>query len=311
MLHFQTLREGLPLFKALGSDTRIAILELLTEKGPMRMTAIAEELKITGGALTTHVKMLNEAGILSIEARGGRHGIQKICRVNDERIVVESPMSRRGMQAYEAELDIGQFVDVDAKAPCGIATPERLLLPADDPAVFSGPERLRAGVLWMAEGSVEYLVPNFLKAGQQLSEVQVSLEAAAGLPDASRDAEGSLLLSLNGKELGEIALSPENPEQYGMYNPTWWNQQYRQGGVYRLLTVDAAGTHVDGIRVSELRLADLQIGGHRSLPLKLTAKAGSGGFTLFGKGFGSLAQGIRVRMYYQERRKAEKKKAAK
>ena len=63
MIHIHSLRDGLPLFKALGSETRIAILELLIEQGPMRMTKIAQELQITGGALTTHVRMLNEAGV--------------------------------------------------------------------------------------------------------------------------------------------------------------------------------------------------------------------------------------------------------
>ena len=87
--NIQNLREGLPVFKALASETRIAILDLLMGKGPMRMTAIAESLKITAGAITSHVKALHEAGMISIETRGGKHGIQKICRAVTDPLAVD------------------------------------------------------------------------------------------------------------------------------------------------------------------------------------------------------------------------------
>ena len=87
--NIQHLREGLPVFKALASDTRVAILELLMSKGPMRMTAIAESLKITGGAITSHVKALHEAGMINIETRGGKHGVQKICSAVTDSIAVD------------------------------------------------------------------------------------------------------------------------------------------------------------------------------------------------------------------------------
>ena len=91
MKHLHSYREGLTLFKALGSETRIRILEMLIEKGPQFITAMAKELKITGGAMTAHVKMLHEAGMISIEKRTGRHGIMKLCSINNEGIVVEPP----------------------------------------------------------------------------------------------------------------------------------------------------------------------------------------------------------------------------
>ncbi len=91
-MYVRSYREGLSLFKALGSDTRIRILELLIEKGPLFMTAIAEEVKITGGALTAHVKMLHDAGLISIEERPGNHGKKKLCRTNNQGIVVAPPL---------------------------------------------------------------------------------------------------------------------------------------------------------------------------------------------------------------------------
>ena len=306
MLHIQSLREGFPLFKALGSETRISILELLIEKGPMRMTAIAEELKITGGALTSHVKALNEAGILTIEQRGGRHGIQKVCRVRDERILIESPIKRPGLHVYEAELDVGQFVDCQASTPCGIATTERLLEPKDDPACFSNPERLKAGLLWMKHGFLEYLVPNFIKKGQTLTEIQISLELAPDAPDPQNRQAADVYLWLNNKEVATLTLPKEEGNAYGMFNPAWWTDKHSQRGTFKLITINDTGAYVDGIQISSVQLANLKIGAAKSIPLRLGAArdaANNNGFTLFGHGFGNYPQGIKVRMVYDEQKK--------
>ena len=85
----QNLREGIPVFKALASETRIAILELLMKHGPMKMTAIAESLQITAGAITSHVKAMHEAGMISIETRGGKHGVQKICSAVTDPLAID------------------------------------------------------------------------------------------------------------------------------------------------------------------------------------------------------------------------------
>ena len=87
--NIQNLREGIPVFKALASETRIAILELLMKHGPMKMTAIAELLQITAGAITSHVKAMHEAGMISIETRGGKHGLQKICSAVTDPLTID------------------------------------------------------------------------------------------------------------------------------------------------------------------------------------------------------------------------------
>ena len=41
MLHIKNLNDGLELFKTLGSDVRMRIVELLSERGEMNMNEIA------------------------------------------------------------------------------------------------------------------------------------------------------------------------------------------------------------------------------------------------------------------------------
>ena len=56
MMHITSLDDGLELFKALGSDIRIQILKILLENNQMSMNQIANELNISNGALTGHIK---------------------------------------------------------------------------------------------------------------------------------------------------------------------------------------------------------------------------------------------------------------
>ena len=62
MLHIKNLDEGLPVFKALGSELRINIVKLLLENREMNMNELASALGITNGALTSHIKKLEESG---------------------------------------------------------------------------------------------------------------------------------------------------------------------------------------------------------------------------------------------------------
>ena len=58
MLHITSLNDGLDIFKALGSDVRIEILNILLDNNSMSMNELASRLNITNGALTSHIGKL-------------------------------------------------------------------------------------------------------------------------------------------------------------------------------------------------------------------------------------------------------------
>lgn len=60
MLHIKSLDEGLELFKTLGSSVRIDIIKILMKNSRMNMNELASELNITNGALTSHIKKLED-----------------------------------------------------------------------------------------------------------------------------------------------------------------------------------------------------------------------------------------------------------
>lgn len=63
MIHITSLDDGLELFKALGSDIRIQILKILLENNQISMNQIANELNISNGALTGHIKSLRSVDL--------------------------------------------------------------------------------------------------------------------------------------------------------------------------------------------------------------------------------------------------------
>lgn len=89
MLHIRNLEEGVELFKVLGSDIRVNIILLLLKEKEMNMNEIAARLQITNGALTSHIRKLEEAGLIRVTQDSVGHGNQKVCSVLETRILVE------------------------------------------------------------------------------------------------------------------------------------------------------------------------------------------------------------------------------
>jgi predicted transcriptional regulator len=303
MLHIRNIREGLPLYRALSSEVRVSILEMLYENGPMRMSAISEQLCLTNGALTPHIKALADCGLITIDMAVGKHGVQKICRVNEESILIDPIRNERRHNVYETEISVGQYTAYEIYPTCGIATPEHIIGEVDDPRYFASPERVNGGILWFGRGFVEYMIPNFLNVNQQLLEIQISLELASEAPGCSEDWPSDIYFHLNGTELGYWTSPGDFGRVQGIYNPDWWFRNWNQHGMYKLLSVNESGTFIDGSKISDVTLKELNIAHGPSLSFRLSVpeKAkNQGGLTIFGRSFGNYHQDIRVRMHYRE-----------
>ncbi len=58
------------MFKVLGVETRIRIIDLLKYKGPLGAKSIAEDIGITTAAVSQHLKILKQAGLVRSERKG-------------------------------------------------------------------------------------------------------------------------------------------------------------------------------------------------------------------------------------------------
>src|SRR4030065_1371648 len=58
------------IFKVLAVETRVRIIELLKSKGPLGAKNIAELVGVTPAAVSQHLKILKQAGLVRSERKG-------------------------------------------------------------------------------------------------------------------------------------------------------------------------------------------------------------------------------------------------
>jgi len=63
-------RKQAELFKVLGVESRIRIIDLLKQKGPLGVNKMSQLLGITPSAVSQHLKILKHAGLVRNERKG-------------------------------------------------------------------------------------------------------------------------------------------------------------------------------------------------------------------------------------------------
>lgn len=303
MIHVKELRSGLDMFKALGSEVRIQILELLVQHQTLNLNDLAQKLNLTNGAVTMHIRKLEECGLIHIVATVGKHGLQKMCHLNEDKLLVELRGKGAG-SFYETELGVGHYSNYQALPTCGLATKDRIIGSFDDPRYFADPERMDAGIIWLTEGFLEYRVPNYLKARQAFKEVQFLMEIGSEAPGTADNWPSDIEFSLNGTELGTWTIPGDFGDVRGMFTPAWWPNNVNQYGLLKLVRINEEGCFIDGLRISELTIQELQLDYKSELLLRIAVNersANKKGLTLYGKHFGNYNHDILVRVLYTER----------
>lgn len=302
MIHITNLKDSLPLFKALGSDIRLEILQLLSEHKQLNMNEIADKLKLTNGAVTMHIKKLEECGLIKISTLTAKHGIQKLCNLHEDKFVIDIAKPDVA-NSYDLEIGVGHYSSYEIYPTCGLATMDKLIGEVDNPSYFADPERINSDILWFTRGYVEYRIPNYLKPGQEFSEIQVSMEISSEAPGNCSNWPSDINFSLNGVVLGSWTSPGDYADAKGIMTPSWWFPAWNQYGLLKLLTVNNYGTFIDGIQISEVTLDDLNLNYKSDLFFRLSVPEDAkhvGGLTIFGKNFGNYNQGMNIRIIYNK-----------
>ena len=58
------------IFRTLSVDTRVRIIQLLMKYGPLCVNALSSRLDVTQGAVSQHLRILRDAGMVISEKRG-------------------------------------------------------------------------------------------------------------------------------------------------------------------------------------------------------------------------------------------------
>jgi DNA-binding transcriptional ArsR family regulator len=76
------LRASAPVFAALGDETRLRLVARLSAGGPLSITQLTAGSHVTRQAVTKHLVVLANAGLV----RGTRRGREKLWRLEPERV---------------------------------------------------------------------------------------------------------------------------------------------------------------------------------------------------------------------------------
>lgn len=301
MIHITSLDDGLETFKALGSDTRIQILNILLENEQMSMNQLATELNISNGALTGHIKKLEECGLINISNESAGHGNQKMCSVTQDRIIVDIKKLIDYKNVFETEIKVGQFSRHQVWPTCGIATSESVIGEFDDIRYFNHPDRFTANILWFTKGYVEYTIPNLIPSNQRITQLSISAELSSEAPGIDNNWPSDISFYINDTKIGMWTSPGDFGDVHGMFTPQWWPQNWNQYGLLKLLVINDYGTYIDGLKISDVSTLSLHLDYSSDIHLRLAVENDSehvGGITLYGKSFGNYDQDIRVAINY-------------
>lgn len=311
MLHVKNLDEGLEIFKALGSELRINIIKLLQENHEMNMNELATSLGITNGALTSHIKKLEESGIIQVMTERGSHGNQKVCKVSVDKIVVdvESEENEEDQNIYNTEVKVGHYSDYDVYPTCGLATSQAIVGEVDDPRYFSHPDRVNAGILWFTKGYIEYMIPNLLPSATKIDQITVSLEISSEAPGINNDWPSDISILLNDVKIGTWTSPGDYGDVQGIFTPDWWFPNWNQYGLLKMIVINKKGTFVDGLKISNVTINEFNLDYKSTVRFKFEIEEDAknvGGITIFGSEFGNYNQDIKVRIAYSPMEIAKK-----
>ena len=301
MLHIKSLDEGLDIFKTLGSEIRIEIIKILLENNGMSMNELASKLNITNGALTAHIKKLEDSGIVTISTEAAGHGNLKICSVHLDKILIDLDSKDDDRNTYQTEIKVGHFSDYSVYPTCGLATKNALIGEVDDTRYFAHPDRYNADILWFTKGYVEYIIPNFIPASQKIDQISISAELSSEAPGVNNVWPSDIHFYLNNVCIGTWTSPGDFGDVKGIFTPDWWFPNWNQYGMLKLLVINKKGCFIDGLKISDINIKDFNLNFRSTLKFKIGIPDDAthvGGLTIFGKNFGNYNQNINVRINY-------------
>lgn len=287
--------------KALASEPRLRILELLGEN-VYNVSQIAEKLDMPLSTANLHINILEEAELLLTEYKPASRGSQKLCTRAHESVRIQfPPATHHERQVLEMSMPIGAYVDARVAPTCGLASEASIIGLLDDPSSFFEPDRVRAQLVWFHHGHVEYRFPNRLPSKTTLDSLQLSVEVCSEAPLHHSDWPSDVTTWVNGVEIGSWTSPADFGDQRGKLTPSWWQDQNSQYGLLKVWQANRSGSYVDGLPISDVRVADLGIEKEPYISVRIGVREDArhvGGLNIFGRMFGNYPQDVVLRLRY-------------
>lgn len=292
-----------PVLKALASQPRLRILELLSDR-VLNVSEIAEALASPLSTVTSHVGVLEEAGLLRAEMKPGERGLQKVCTRVYDRVILDLPGTAPAPQepVVHLPMPVGGYVDADVHPTCGLAGPTSLIGMVDDPTSFFEPGHAEASLVWFRSGYLVYRFPNRLPPRTLPTSLRFRAEICSEAPMHHEDWPSDVTVHVNDVRIGTWTSPADFGGRRGVLTPGWWDDRNSQFGLLKEWRVTAHGTWIDGVRVSDVTLDELALRDRPTIDVRIGVEADAqhvGGLNLFGKAFGNYPEDLTLSVAYR------------
>jgi predicted transcriptional regulator len=288
--------------KALDSPNRIRILRYLAAR-IASVSEIATALDIPVSTAALHIETLEDAGLILTELAPASRGLQKFCSRIYDRIVIDLPINEKPReQIVELNMPIGAFADCHIVPTCGLVSESEIIGLIDDPASFYEPARVKAQLLWFYQGYVEYRFPNRVPPGTHPESLRLSMEVCSEAPLYNLNWPSDITVWVNEVEIGTWTSPSDFGGEPGRLTPEWWTPRNTQYGLLKFWHVNELESAVDGMKVSSVRIDDLNLGNSPFISVRIGVKPDAihvGGINLFGSRFGNYPQDLILYIGYR------------
>ncbi|MFO7320705.1 MAG: metalloregulator ArsR/SmtB family transcription factor [Chloroflexota bacterium] len=289
------------IFKALGNPLRLRILKLLSTHA-FTVSQLTENLDIPTSTINQHLKVLEEAGLIQTDLRPASRGTEKVCAGIYRRLECDLiPRVTEPERAIEISMPVGAYSDFQVTRPCGLASQHNIIGLQGDAEAFLEPDRINAQILWFATGYVEYRFPKRLPPRTHPVGLYLSLELCSEAPGHNDDWPSDITVWINDVEIGTWTSPGDFADRRGILNPDWWPSNNTQYGILKSWQVNTEGSYIDGLRISDVVIDDLQITQAAHISVRVGVKPDAeyrGGVNIFGRHFGNYPQDIVLRIVY-------------
>lgn len=295
--------DNIEILRGLASPIRVRILKLLRINGPLNVNEISRLLELPQSTVATNIQVLEESALIATDTVKAKKGHQKICSARFDEIIVrfEGAEPKRDDKMVEVAMPLGLFTSCEVSAPCGLCSTDGVIGLLDVPDFFLDPNRVGAALVWFGRGHVEYKFPNNAKLlNASVDSVEFSMELSSEVPGTNSNWPSDITLWVNDVAVGTWTSPGDYGDKRGVYTPSWWKLEGSQYGKLKTWRIGDGGTFVDGVRISDTTIDELDLPKHHSIRMKIgiAPHAGHpGGVNIFGRGFGNYDQDIVMRLY--------------
>lgn len=287
---------------ALSSSYRIKILKLLTIDS-YSIQELASKLDLAMSTVSFHIKILKEAGLIKVLPSPSKKGNEKNISLNIETILFAITSTQTSAnRTYSIDIPLGSFSSFDIIPPCAMCTDKEPIKPFDDPIIFSSFLKNNCELLSFSKGWIEYSILTHEFRAHKINSITFSMEICSECPNYNNNWKSDITFWINNVEVATYRSLGDYGGRRGNYTPQWWAFGSTQYGMLINLTINNDGTFINGEKVTNVTLKEINPTKFMDLKFKLGIKENArfaGGLNLFGKKFGDYNQGLSLIIDYE------------